>query len=113
MCLLHNAILRGYNSIYLQAPHVRDADKPGFVGYCLTWHKFVTSHADDEEAVLFTMVEDLLDDKTVWEASHKEHGTAGSSTASLLLQYLLMTFTRADPRLQKPSSPGWPPSTRT
>lgn len=75
MALLHNAIFRGYNSIYLQAPHVRDADKPDFVGYCLTWYKFVKSHHDDEEQSLFTKVEDLLDDKAVFAETHKEHGT--------------------------------------
>lgn len=76
MCLLHNSILRGYNSIARQAPRVRDADKAGFVGYCRTWHKFVQSHHDDEEAVLFAQVEQLLDDKTVWAATLKEHGSS-------------------------------------
>lgn len=75
MALLHNSIFRGYNSIYLQAPHVRDADKADFVGYALTWFKFVKSHHDDEELNLFTKIEDLLDDKTVFEETHKEHGT--------------------------------------
>lgn len=76
MALLHNSIFRGYNSIFLQAPHVRDADKPDFVGYCLTWYKFVKSHHDDEEETLFTKVEELLDDKDVFADTHKEHGTA-------------------------------------
>lgn len=74
MALLHNSIFRGFNSIYLQAPHVRDADKPDFVGYALTWFKFVKSHHDDEELNLFTKIEDLLEDKTVFEETHKEHG---------------------------------------
>lgn len=74
MALLHNAIIRGYNSIYVQAPHVPDAEKADFIGYCLTWHKFVVSHHDDEEDVLFTKVEELLGDKTVWAETHKEHG---------------------------------------
>ncbi|KAH9884885.1 hypothetical protein F4778DRAFT_762082 [Xylariomycetidae sp. FL2044] len=73
MALLHNAILRGYNSIYQQAPHVKPADKADFVGYCLTWHKFVTTHHDDEEQTLFTKVEDVLNDKTVFDETHKEH----------------------------------------
>lgn len=76
MALLHNSIFRGYNSIYLQAPHVQDADKADFIGYALTWFKFVKSHHDDEEESLFTKVEELLDDKTVFEDTHKEHGTS-------------------------------------
>ncbi|KAF3764291.1 hypothetical protein M406DRAFT_322558 [Cryphonectria parasitica EP155] len=73
MALLHNSIFRGYNSIYLQAPHVQDADKADFVGYCLTWFKFVKSHHDDEEETLFTKVEELLGDTSVFEETHKEH----------------------------------------
>lgn len=81
MALLHNSIFRGYNSIYLQAPHVKDADKADFIGYCLTWFKFVKSHHDDEEETLFTKVEELLDDKDIFAETHKEHGT---NTPSLL-----------------------------
>lgn len=53
MCMVHNSIFRGYNSIYHQAAHITDADKASFIGYCLTWHKFLKSHADNEEAGLF------------------------------------------------------------
>lgn len=75
MCLLHNAILRGYNSIYHQAAHVADADKADFIGYCRTWFRFVKSHHDDEEAVLFSEVEQLLGDTAVWAATHEEHAS--------------------------------------
>jgi len=83
MCLLHNSILRGYNSIYLQAPLVPDAEKASFVGYALTWHKFVKSHHDDEEATLFTKVEELLGDRDIWAETHKEHGKIRSKTPPL------------------------------
>ncbi|KFA64406.1 hypothetical protein S40285_01070 [Stachybotrys chlorohalonatus IBT 40285] len=73
MCLLHNSILRGFNSIYLQAPHVHPHDKAAFVGYALTWFKFVKSHHDDEEANLFTKIEEVLDDKEVFAETHEEH----------------------------------------
>jgi hemerythrin superfamily protein len=71
---MHNSIFRGYNSIYHQAPHVLQADKAGFIGYCSTWYKFVKTHADDEEASLFPKVEELLKDKSIWAETHKEHG---------------------------------------
>lgn len=74
MALLHNSIFRGFNSIYHQAPHVKDADKADFVGYSLTWFKFVKSHHDDEEQTLFPKVEELLGDTTVFAETHKEHG---------------------------------------
>ncbi|KAI1265360.1 hypothetical protein F5Y18DRAFT_386293 [Xylariaceae sp. FL1019] len=73
MALLHNSIFRGYNSIYQQAPHVKDVDVLDFIGYSLTWHKFVVSHHDDEEENLFPKVEEVLNDKTVFEETHKEH----------------------------------------
>ncbi|GAP88250.1 putative hemerythrin hhe cation binding domain-containing protein [Rosellinia necatrix] len=73
MALLHNSIFRGYNSIYQQAPNVKDIDKNDFIGYALTWYKFVKSHHDDEEVSLFTKVEEVLDDKTIWDGTHKEH----------------------------------------
>ncbi|EFX04275.1 hypothetical protein CMQ_1203 [Grosmannia clavigera kw1407] len=73
MCLLHNAILRGYNSIFLQAAHIKEEDKADFIGYCLTWFRFVKSHHDDEEEVLFPKVADVLGDSSVWTQTHEEH----------------------------------------
>ncbi|KAK4200241.1 hypothetical protein QBC40DRAFT_226238 [Triangularia verruculosa] len=73
MALLHNSILRGYNSIYHQAPLLLEQDKADFIGYALAWYRFVKSHHDDEEASLFTKVEELLQDTTVFEETHHEH----------------------------------------
>ncbi|KAF2178209.1 hypothetical protein K469DRAFT_718307 [Zopfia rhizophila CBS 207.26] len=75
MALLHNAVLRGYNSIYLQAPHVKPEDYADFIGYCLTWHKFVKSHHDDEEENLFPKVVEVIgkEDKELWGKTHEEH----------------------------------------
>ncbi|UNI24626.1 hypothetical protein JDV02_010360 [Purpureocillium takamizusanense] len=72
MCNLHNAIFRGYNSMYLQAPHVRDADKADFLGYCRTWSKFVRTHAEKEEGELFPDAERLLGEE-VFKHTHEEH----------------------------------------
>jgi hemerythrin-like domain-containing protein len=72
MALMHNAIFRGFNSIYQQAPRIRDEDKAAFVAYALTWHKLVKRHHDDEEAELFTKVEEILGEK-VFEKTHEEH----------------------------------------
>lgn len=74
MCMVHNSLFRGYNSIYHQAPHVAEADKADFIGYCLTWHKFLKSHADNEDNSLFPKLEELLDDKLIFTESYKEHG---------------------------------------
>ncbi|KAK0100821.1 hypothetical protein ONS95_007269 [Cadophora gregata] len=73
MCMVHNSIFRGYNPIYHQAPHVAEPEKADFIGYCLAWHKFVKFHADNEDVSLFPRTEALLDDKTIFLESHKEH----------------------------------------
>ncbi|EGS18927.1 uncharacterized protein CTHT_0055400 [Thermochaetoides thermophila DSM 1495] len=73
MALLHNSILRGFNSIYLQAPLILEQDKADFIGYCLAWYKFVKSHHDDEEQTLFNKIEEVLQDKTIFAETHKEH----------------------------------------
>lgn len=74
MAHIHNAILRGYNSIYNQALHVTDEDKPEFIGYAQAWFRFVKSHHDDEEQELFPKVEEVVGTKGIWDKTHKEHG---------------------------------------
>lgn len=37
MALLHNIMIRGYNSIFLQAPLVKQADVPDFFRYINAW----------------------------------------------------------------------------
>ncbi|KUJ16689.1 uncharacterized protein LY89DRAFT_707217 [Mollisia scopiformis] len=73
MCMMHNSLFRGYNTIYHQACHISDADKSDFIGYCLTWHKFLKAHADNEDKSLFPRIEEQLEDKTIFVESHKEH----------------------------------------
>lgn len=73
MAHIHNAILRGYNSIYLQAPYITHEDKNDFIGYALAWFKFVKSHHDDEEAELFPKVEEIMGRRDLWTETHKEH----------------------------------------
>ena len=73
MAHIHNAILRGYNSIYRQAPHITHEDKNDFIGYALAWFKFVKSHHDDEEAELFPKVEEIMGRNDLWTETHAEH----------------------------------------
>jgi hemerythrin-like domain-containing protein len=54
MALSHNAFIRGFNSIYQQAPRVRQpADKTDFVAYCLAWVECLATHHHYEETELF------------------------------------------------------------
>ncbi|OJD18715.1 hypothetical protein AJ78_01252 [Emergomyces pasteurianus Ep9510] len=54
MALSHNAFIRGFNSIYQQAPRLqKDTDKSDFVGYCQSWIECVKTHHHYEETELF------------------------------------------------------------
>ncbi|KAG0641336.1 hypothetical protein HOY80DRAFT_743710 [Tuber brumale] len=57
MALIHNIIIRGMNSIYLQAPHVPVEDVQPFIGYCKAWSEFLHSHHKNEETILFPSIE--------------------------------------------------------
>ena len=75
MALLHNAILRGFNTIYLQATHVKPGDYANFIGYSLTWAKFVKKHHDDEENELFPKLEELVGRKGALNKAYEEHAS--------------------------------------
>ncbi|KAF1808091.1 hypothetical protein P152DRAFT_406137 [Eremomyces bilateralis CBS 781.70] len=57
MALMHNAVFRGFNSIYNQALSVPAAQHANFIGYASAWTKLVISHAEAEERDLFPHVE--------------------------------------------------------
>lgn len=57
MALSHNSFIRGFNSIYQQAPRVQlPVDKADFVGYCLAWIDCVSAHHHYEETEFFPNV---------------------------------------------------------
>lgn len=73
MALVHNSMIRGFNSIYQQAPYIDQKLASDFISYSLTWAAFVTSHHHDEEDNLFAKVSGVLRDDTVWAETQKEH----------------------------------------
>ena len=72
MCVVHNIIIRGLNSIYIQANHVKSEDYKAFVGYCLSWHRFVSHHHYSEETGFFTPLQEMLGPSVMAE-SVEEH----------------------------------------
>lgn len=76
MALLHNAIIRGFNSIYLQALHVQDLDRRDFVGYARAWYDVVKAHHEEEEEALFRKVEALLEDRSIFTPGYMEYSTS-------------------------------------
>jgi hypothetical protein len=68
MSILHNGLLRGLNSIYLQPP-----DKKSFIEYCLLWSTVLESHHEGEEVNLFPAVESALGDR-IMDKKGELHG---------------------------------------
>jgi hemerythrin-like domain-containing protein len=76
MILSHNSIIRGYNSIYQQAPRITTLEQNDFVGYCLAWHQFVEKHHNYEELYLFPAIEEAIGEKGVMSHEVAEHSTS-------------------------------------
>lgn len=62
MAYAHNGIIRGLNSIYLQAPNLPKDDpktSQDFLTYCQCWCESMHHHHDAEEAEFFPSIERL------------------------------------------------------
>ncbi|KAI1180187.1 hypothetical protein F4777DRAFT_364419 [Nemania sp. FL0916] len=73
MTLSHNAFIRGFNSIYQQAPRVPHADKADFVGYCIAWHDCVDAHHSYEETDFFPNINKACGRTDLMSAAVDEH----------------------------------------
>ncbi|GAB1310233.1 Iron-sulfur cluster repair protein DnrN [Madurella fahalii] len=74
MALSHNAFIRGFNTIYQQAPRVHNpSDKADFVGYCLAWVDCVATHHHYEETELFPNIDKAAGQKGLMDGAVNEH----------------------------------------
>ncbi|KAI0012187.1 hypothetical protein F4779DRAFT_626110 [Xylariaceae sp. FL0662B] len=74
MALSHNSFIRGFNSIYQQAPCVQDpADRSDFIGYCLAWIECVATHHHYEETELFPNLDRAAGRKGLMDDAVHEH----------------------------------------
>ena len=90
MCLVHNFLIRGLNTIYLQAPHVQPTDYKDFIAYSIIWCDVVdgqceqltleirlteifSDHHRSEEAVIFPQIEEAVGQKGLMAGNIKEH----------------------------------------
>jgi len=101
MALSHNALIRGFNSIYQTAPRLFPAELAGsetgnegpksalaagftkselrdaqrdFVQYCLAWARLLDEHHRVEEEGIFPAVERIVGEKGVMGKESEEHG---------------------------------------
>jgi hypothetical protein len=73
MALVHNIIIRGLNSIYLQAPHITPADEKSFGRYMAYWHSMIHSHHGGEEAMFFPTIQRLTGVEGLMDANIEQH----------------------------------------
>ncbi|OTB17082.1 hypothetical protein K445DRAFT_383028 [Daldinia sp. EC12] len=74
MAISHNSFIRGFNSIYQQAPRVQQpADRYDFVGYCLAWIECVAAHHHYEETDLFPNIDKAAGRKGLMDNAVHEH----------------------------------------
>ncbi|KAK7957720.1 hypothetical protein PG988_012568 [Apiospora saccharicola] len=74
MALSHNAFIRGFNSIYQQAPRLElTSDKASFVGYCLAWVDCVVTHHHYEETELFPNIDKAAGQRGLMNGAVHEH----------------------------------------
>jgi len=73
MAVTHNIIIRGLNSIYLQAPHVQPKDYVDFIGYCLCWGDVLHAHHYCEETIAFPEIEKSSEVKGIMDVNVHQH----------------------------------------
>ncbi len=73
MAIVHNMLIRGLNSIYLQAPHIQPADTKPFARYILGWSQGLHSHHDGEETMFFPAVEKMTGVQGVMDGNIEQH----------------------------------------
>lgn len=76
MALAHNGILRGLNSIYLQATHIPREDLEtvrDFLIYCQCWCESIHHHHDAEEDIFFPSIETITNVKGIMERNVEQH----------------------------------------
>ncbi|KAI1846189.1 hypothetical protein JX265_010566 [Neoarthrinium moseri] len=74
MALSHNAFIRGFNSIYQQAPRLQTStDKTDFVSYSLAWIECVKTHHQYEETELFPNIDKAAGKTGLMDGAVHEH----------------------------------------
>ncbi|PMD48704.1 hypothetical protein L207DRAFT_539882 [Hyaloscypha variabilis F] len=73
MALSHNVIIRGLNSIYRQAPHLKPEDHADFIAYSKCWFEVLDAHHTSEETSLFPEIEAKTGEKGIMKKNIEQH----------------------------------------
>jgi len=74
MALSHNSLIRGFNSIYQQAPRLSPSDRDDFIGYSLAWNDCLVKHHLYEETLFFPAIEEATGVKGIMDGEVEQHG---------------------------------------
>lgn len=73
MSLIHNGILRAFNSAYNQAPYVSLADTPSFLTYLQIIYEQLHKHHSVEEETMFPLIEQLAGKPGIMDGNIEQH----------------------------------------
>jgi hemerythrin-like domain-containing protein len=74
MALSHNSFIRGFNSIYQQAPRIQAIDRKDFIGYCMAWVDCVDQHHHYEETEFFPALDKAAGKVGLMDGAVEQHG---------------------------------------
>ncbi|KAK4231882.1 hypothetical protein QBC38DRAFT_464818 [Podospora fimiseda] len=83
MAGIHNVILQGLNSIYLQASHIPPTEQKSFCKYILTFYQMLHVHHTGEEELFFPAVEKMSGVKGVMDGNIEQHRVFGAGLDNL------------------------------
>ncbi|KAL7910464.1 hemerythrin HHE cation binding domain-containing protein [Trichoderma velutinum] len=73
MACIHNMMIRGLNSIYLQAPYVKKEDVKSFLLYSACFYDLVSVHHKGEEDDLFPKIEQMAGENGIMQHNIEQH----------------------------------------
>ncbi|KAF2749666.1 hypothetical protein M011DRAFT_475018 [Sporormia fimetaria CBS 119925] len=73
MSNVHNCIIRAFNSIYLQAPHIPPSHHTPFINYMLAAYTGLKAHHEGEESFFFPELERITGEKDLMDANISQH----------------------------------------
>uniref|UniRef100_A0A093UP52 Tat-linked quality control protein TatD n=1 Tax=Talaromyces marneffei PM1 TaxID=1077442 RepID=A0A093UP52_TALMA len=95
MCVVHNALLRGLNGIYIQGPNIQPADLRDFIGYSLCWYSALHEHHTSEEEQFFPEIEEAVGEKGLLDRNVEEHKGKESAFDAVHLNSIIDSFAPA------------------
>ncbi|UKZ74860.1 hypothetical protein TrVFT333_002530 [Trichoderma virens FT-333] len=75
MIIVHNCLIRGINSVYLQCVNVErsSASVPAFIKYASSWGQILHAHHITEEKWIFPEIEAITGEKGVMDVNVQQH----------------------------------------